>query len=137
MRHVAGASRPYSSIANLASREPSLQTLPFLQQISPRMRTSDFLERVAGAFASWPSALLRTELDRVELAATVRRELFRDDPQGWEAYAAYVRQKVSWFGLELDKITGTFAPTNDPDDDKGGKSERPARRTGWPWEPIG
>ena len=136
MRNVVGATQPFSPVAHLASREPSLQALPFLQQMSPRMRARDFLERAASAYASWPKALLETELDRVELALTVQRELFADDPQGWASYAAYVRQKVSWFGLELDKTTHTPTPVNDRGDEIGGTSQASAMRTGWPWQPI-
>jgi hypothetical protein len=134
MRHVASATRPYSLVAHLASREATLPALPFLQQVSPRISATDFLARAASAYAGWPRALLETDLDRIELAMTVRRELFGDDPQGWESYAAYVRQKVSWFGLDLDK---SATPTSDPDDEKGGESDTSATKTGWPWKTIG
>ncbi|MCP3716603.1 hypothetical protein [Paraburkholderia sp. CNPSo 3281] len=135
MRNV-GATQPFSPVAHLAAREPSLQALPFLQQMSPRMRARDFLERAASAYASWPRALLETELDRIELASTVQRELFADDPQGWASYAAYVRQKVSWFGLELDETAHVSTRVNDRDDENGGTSQSSAMRTGWPWKPI-
>ncbi|WP_051481518.1 hypothetical protein [Paraburkholderia nodosa] len=135
MRNV-GATQPFSPVAQLASREPSLQALPFLQQMSPRMRARDFLERAASAYASWPRALLETELDRIELASTVRRALFADDPQGWASYSAYVRQKVSWFGLELDETAHISTRVNDRDDENGGTSQSSAMRTGWPWQPI-
>ena len=138
MRQVAGATRPYAPVAQIASSEPSLQALPFLQQMSPRIRARDFLERVPSAYANWPRALLDIELDRIELASTVRRGLFGDDPQGWESYAAYVRQKVSWFGLELEEeTTDASTPTTDPDNHKDGSSDMPSTKTGWPWEPIG
>ncbi len=135
MRNV-GATQPFSPIAHLASREPSLQTLPFLQQMSPRMRARDFLERAASAYASWPRALLETELDRIALASTVQRELFADDPQGWASYAAYVRQKVSWFGLELDRTAHASTRVNDRDDEISRTSQSSTMRTGWPWKPV-
>ncbi|TDG07123.1 hypothetical protein E1N52_17925 [Paraburkholderia guartelaensis] len=135
MRNV-GATQSFSPVAHLASREPSLQALPFLQQMSPSIRARDFLERAASAYASWPKALLETELDRIGLAATVQRELFADDPQGWASYAAYVRQKVSWFGLELDNTTLASTRSNKRDDENGRTSSMPAMKTGWPWNPI-
>jgi hypothetical protein len=144
MRHVAGTTRTYSPVAELASREPSLQALPFLKEISPRIRARDFLERAVNAYASWPGALLEPELDRAALASTVRRELFSDDPQGWDSYAAYLRQKVSWFGLEPDGTSGTSTPTNDPNGESAGtsdssmmKSDTSMTKTRWPWKPIG
>lgn len=136
MRNV-GATQSFSPVALFASREPSLQALPFLQQMSPRLRARDFLERAARAYASWPRALLETELDRIELAITVQRELFADDPQGWASYAAWVRQKVSWFGLELDKAARASTPVNERDDENGATSQSSAMRTGWPWQSIG
>ncbi|MEX3686552.1 hypothetical protein AB3X91_08065 [Paraburkholderia sp. BR14263] len=135
MRNV-GATQAFSPVALLASREPSLQALPFLQHMSPRLRARDFLERAASAYARWPRALLETELDRAELASTVQRELFADDPLAWASYAAYVRQKVSWFGLELDKSTHASTAVNDDDEENGGTSPTPAMKTGWPWKPI-
>lgn len=137
MRDVAGAAQPFTPVAHLAARELSLQALPFLQEMSPRMRARDFLERAASAYASWPKALLEIELDRTGLALTVQRELFGDDPQAWASYAAYVRQKVSWFGTELDKTTHASTPANAPDDENGRRSDWSAARTGWPWSPIG
>ncbi|WP_254316374.1 hypothetical protein [Paraburkholderia sp. CNPSo 3272] len=104
--------------------------------MSPRMGAREFLERAASAYASWPRALLETELNRIGLASTVQRELFPDDPQGWASYAAYVRQKVSWFGLELDDTVHASTRENDRDDENGGTSQSPAARTGWPWKPI-
>lgn len=138
MRHVAGATGTYSPVAELASREAALQALPFLQHMSPRMRASDFLKRAASAYASWPRALLETELDRMELASTVQRELFGDDPEGWQSYVDYVRQKVSWFGLELavDNTAEALTPANDPEGESGIPSETSATKTGWPWTPI-
>ncbi len=136
MRNVVGVTQPFSPVAQLASREPSLQALPFLQQMSPSIRARDFLERAASAYASWPKALLETELDRIGLAATVQRELFADDPQGWASYTAYVRQKVSWFGLELDNTTHASTRPNKRDDENGRMSPMPAMKTGWPWNPI-
>ncbi|MEM5402132.1 MULTISPECIES: hypothetical protein [Paraburkholderia] len=135
MRNV-GATQSFSPVALIASREPSLQALPFLRHMSPRLRARDFLERAASAYASWPRALLETELDRIELASTVQRELFADDPQGWASYAAWVRQKVSWFGLELDKSAHASTPVNDRDDENGGTSQSSAMKTGWPWQSI-
>ncbi|WP_133791951.1 hypothetical protein [Paraburkholderia silvatlantica] len=135
MRNV-GATHPFSPIAHLASREPFLQALPFLQQMSPRMRARDFLERAVSAYASWPRALLEPELDRIGLASTVQRELFADDPQGWASYAAYVRQKVGWFGLDLDKTARASTPVNDRDGENGTMSRSSAMRTGWPWKPV-
>lgn len=137
MRHVAGTTRTYSPVADLASREPSLQGLPYLKQISPRIRAKDFLERAVNAYASWPSALLEPELDRAALALPVRRELFGDDPQGWESYVAYVRQKVSWFGLEPDVTTVAPTATSDPSDESDSTSDSPVEKTRWPWKPIG
>lgn len=113
-----------------------MQALPFLQQMSPRTLARDFLERATSAYASWPKALLETELDRVELASTVQRELFADDPQGWASYAAYVRQKVSWFGLELDKTAHASTPVNDRGDENGATAQSSTMRTGWPWKPA-
>ena len=136
MRHVVRATQPFSAVAHLAEREPSLRALPFLLQMSPRLSARDFLERAASAYASWPRALLDAELDRVELALTVQRELFGDDPEGWVSYAAYVRQKVSWFGLELDKTTRASTPANDPEDENGRRSNLSSVRTGWPWDAI-
>jgi hypothetical protein len=136
IRQVAGAAQPFSPVAHLASRLPALQALPFLQEMSPRIRARDFLERAASAYASWPRTLLESELDRIELASTVQRELFAGDAQGWQSYAAYVRQKVSWFGLELDKTTRATAPASEPEDEKASGSTTNTTMTGWPWEPL-
>lgn len=136
MRQVVSASHPYSAVADVAAREPSLQALPFLKQIARRITARDFVDRAASAYANWPRALLENELDRIGLALTVQRELFADDPQGWESYAAYVRQKVSWFGLELDAATRASTPTSEPRENDS-RSDTSATRTGWPWTPIG
>lgn len=136
MRDVAGTTQPYAPVAHLALREPSLQALPFLRHLPPRMRAGDFLERAASAYASWPRALLGNELDRIELVSAVRRELFQDDPQGWESYAAYIRQKVSWFGRELDKATDAATPVRHADGENSSESDSSAMKTGWPWTPV-
>lgn len=136
MRLVGSATQPFSAIAHLAAREPSLQALPFLQQMSPLTSARDFLERAATAFGSWPGALLEAELDRVALASTVQRELFGNDPQGWDSYARYVRRKVSWFGLDLDEKTSVSPTGNDSKDENGTTSDPSPARTRWPWRPI-
>lgn len=136
MRDVAGTTQPYAPVAHLASREPSLQALPFLKHLPPRLRAGDFLERAASAYASWPRALLGNELDRAELASTVRRALFQDDSQSWESYAAYIRQKVSWFGRELDKATDAATPAHHADGENSSGPDASAMKTGWPWTPV-
>ena len=137
MRHVAGANQPYWPVAHLAAREPSLQALPVLRQLSARMSAKDFLGRAANAYATWPKTLLAADLDRIELASAVRRALFPDDREGWEAYAAYVRQKVDWFGLELDETTGAATSSiNQADASEASELEGGSTKTGWPWTPI-
>lgn len=133
---MAGTAQAYLPVAQLALREPSLQTLPFLEQMSPHLLARDFLMRAASAYACWPRALLAAELDRIELALTVRRALFEGDPQGWQSYAAYVRQKVAWFGLELDEANDTPSRASDPDDLKGSESKPSSTKSGWPWKPV-
>lgn len=136
--YVARASRPYAPVAQLATDEASLQAFPFLRYVAPRVRATDFPERVASAYAHWPKALLETQLNRTALAAAVRRELFDDNPEGWAAYSAYMREKVSWFGLDPSERTTTAAMAQalSTPVTRERVTGAPRDRTGWPWTPI-
>ncbi|SIT51143.1 hypothetical protein BN2476_1020002 [Paraburkholderia piptadeniae] len=56
------------------------------------------------AFFLWPKELLETDLNRKVLASTVQHDLFDGNRDGWKAYVAYMRKKVSWFGTGLPEI---------------------------------
>ena len=134
--YVAKANRPDTPVAHLATHEASLQAFPFLRYVAPRVRVKDFPERAASAYALWPKELLERELNRIGLASTVRRELFDDNPEGWESYAAYIREKVSWFGLDLPDMTITAASSVNALNSQESLTRASPARTGWPWTPT-
>ena len=137
MRHAAAATRPYAPIAELAAGEPSLQALAFLRHMSPRIRVKDFLERAMEAYANWPTMLLETELDRDALAAAVRHALFEHDPQGWDDYASFIRQKIGWFGANGDVPSAdATTPPLEPEPPQSNATDASAMKKGWPWNPI-
>lgn len=133
---VARANRPDMPVAQLATHEASLQAFPFLRYVGPRVRARDFPERAASAYARWPKELLEQELDRTGLASSVRRELFDDHPEGWASYAAWIREKIDWFAVDLpDTAASTATSVNILHSQESPTRVSPAR-TGWPWNSI-
>jgi hypothetical protein len=134
--YVAKANRPYTPVAQLATHEASLQAFPFLRYVTPCVRAKDFPERAASAYALWPKALLELELNRIRLASSVRQELFDDNPEGWESYTAYIREKVGWFGVDLLHTTATAATSVNTLNSQESPTHASPTRTGWPWTPT-
>jgi hypothetical protein len=97
----------------------SLEGLTLLMHVSPSMTTRDFVERAAAAFQSWPEELLALELNREQLARTVRQALFAGNVQGWQAYVASLREAVAWFGKGVDPVeaspAGEAGASGDPE----------------------
>lgn len=108
-------------VHEIVAEDASLAQFPLLAQLSPGMRTREFVRRAASAFFSWPAALLEAELDREQLALSVQRALFADNPAGWHAYVAVLQQEVAWFGLGVPAVEAIGGAESVPDDD----AERP------------
>jgi hypothetical protein len=101
---VAKAGQPAAPIGELANSEDALQEFVFLKALAPTITAAQFAERAASAFFLWPKELLEEPLNHRALAATVQRDLFEGNPDGWNAYVAELQKKVTWFGTELPKM---------------------------------
>jgi hypothetical protein len=147
------------SVHQLAEADTSLASLPLLEQVSPQMTPVEFAQRASAAFCTWPSELLEAELNREELASTVRQHLFAGNPDGWRAYVAELRVEVPWFGdgvpapvtaAAAERFSTGVAATAEPEAPEAGNLER-AQDSGassresvetseriypsWPWKP--
>jgi hypothetical protein len=94
-------------VPDLLAADKGLERLTWLSQLSPGMTVEECVRRAAGAFSSWPGALLEPELNREQLALTVQRSLFAGNPEGWRAYVAVLQQEVAWFGTGLPPLEST------------------------------
>jgi hypothetical protein len=125
IRRLTVCSPDQQLVCEAVAAHGSLKNLPLLTQVSPRMHTREFVEKAVAAFVAWPTELLKPELDREQLARTVQRSLFSDNPAGWQAYAALRREAVAWFGTGVDPaevdrrgegVTNDDADLSDPVD---------------------
>lgn len=97
-----GADR--QTVNEAVAANDSLKGLPLLTHVSPSMNSRDFIGQVAAGFVAWPKALLELELDREQLARTVRQALFAGNVQGWQDYVATLRESVAWFGTGQEPL---------------------------------
>ncbi|TDN62893.1 hypothetical protein [Paraburkholderia sp. BL10I2N1] len=89
------------TVHELLAANDSLGSFRLLTQISRHMMPTEFAQRAADAFLTWPQDLLEFELDREALASAVQRNLYAGNPAGWRAYVADMRREVVWFGVGL------------------------------------
>ncbi|TDN68826.1 hypothetical protein [Paraburkholderia sp. BL10I2N1] len=151
----------HKTVRELAATNDSLAGFPLLGQVSPRMTAEQFVRHGTEAFFAWPRELLEPELNRKNLASTVRRTLFADDAAGWGAYVAALRSEVRWFGVGLpslkagegvrpdstdgnpDSLQADDVPGADDVERNGGQTEEHRESIdssgrvypSWPWKP--
>nr|WP_321574885.1 hypothetical protein [Paraburkholderia franconis] len=114
------------------------------------MTVVEFGARVASAFFLWPKELLEKDLNREALASTVQHDLFGGNRDGWSAYVAYMRKKVSWFGTGLPEVQGDASEEPAPAEAEDASPEEasvagapladwdaPDEKKGWPWPQPG
>jgi hypothetical protein len=87
-----------ATVGDLLADYEILSDVPLVEHVSDLMPIREFETAVMRAFCLWPQQLLETPLDHEALASPVRRNLFADNPHGWDAYAATLRSSVPWFG---------------------------------------
>jgi hypothetical protein len=117
-----------------------------LQMLAPTMTVAEFAARTASAFHIWPAVLLTTELDRNAFVSTTESDLFEGNPDGWNAYVAHLREKVTWFGkggpkaekLARKKPPVAVAEEASPAEPSADVSPHvgqtaPEVKTTWPW----
>ncbi|RKR36850.1 hypothetical protein [Paraburkholderia sp. BL17N1] len=140
------ANEPGAAVAHLVQKHASLQDFAFLKALAPTMTVAEFSTHVGRSFFLWPSELLAAELNRDALASAVQRNLFDGNPEGWNAYAGYLRKKVNWFGTGLSNHSkdAPAEPLRDVPNEVG-PVDAPAKvvpaaevnardeKRGWPW----
>jgi hypothetical protein len=92
------------TVHQLVAEHELLEAFPLMTHVSVGMRARDFAQRAMSAYCSWPQELLKSELGRDLLAATVQRNLFLGNPTGWHAYLATLQREVPWFGRGIQLV---------------------------------
>ncbi|APR38117.1 hypothetical protein [Paraburkholderia sp. SOS3] len=111
------------TLREFLSAHSTLAKLPLLQHVAGEMTAHEFVRLVSTAFAVWPAELLETALNRERLAAVVRDTLFAANDDGWRAYAASLKDEVSWFGDQLPPLP------------RAATEATAGLYPSWPWKP--